>query len=108
MKTLKELFYEHHIEVGSEVSRVLQKVCAEYIEGIFEDCVNAEKLPEEIKAKARDYVEKRDASFRAFGVTREDVTRAWLEGFAFCLAGTVDLKVVQCSKPDLPPVRDLD
>ena len=54
MKTLKELFYAHH----------------------FEDCVNAEKLPEEIKAKARDYVEKRDASFRAFGVTREDVARA--------------------------------
>lgn len=108
MKTLKELFYAHNREVGSKVSRASQKVCAESIESIFEDCVNAEKLPEEIKAKARDYVEKREASFRTFGVTREDVVRAWSEGFAFCLAGTVELKVVQCSKPDLPPVRDLN
>ena len=42
MKTLEELFYEHHIEVGSEVSRVLQKVCVEYVEGVLEYCAEHE------------------------------------------------------------------
>ena len=55
MKTLKELFYEHHMEVGSAVSRELQKVCVEYIEGILEDCVNVDTLPEVIKQQANAF-----------------------------------------------------
>lgn len=55
MKTLKELFYEHNMEVGSEVSRAWQKVCVEYIEGLLEDCVNVDTLPEVIKQQANAF-----------------------------------------------------
>ena len=58
---------------------------------------DANKLPEEIKAKAHKYIEKRKPRFRTFGVTLEDVECAWLNGFAFCLEGTVEVKVKQCA-----------
>ena len=80
MKTLKELFYEHHMEVGSEVSRVLQKVCVEYIEGILEDCVNVDTLPEVIKQQANAFQQTHCSC---------EPSVAWLEGFGYCLAGKV-------------------
>ena len=80
MKTLKELFYEHHMEVGSEVSRVLQKVCVEYIEGILEDCVNVDTLPELIKQQANAFQQTHCSC---------EPSVAWLEGFGYCLAGKV-------------------
>ena len=80
MKTLKELFYEHHMEVGSEVSRVLQKVCIEYIEGILEDCVNVDTLPEVIKQQANAFQQTHCSC---------EPSVAWLEGFGYCLAGKV-------------------
>ena len=80
MKTLKELFYEHHMEVGSAVSRVLQKVCVEYIEGILEDCVNVDTLPEVIKQQANAFQQTHCSC---------EPSVAWLEGFGYCLAGKV-------------------
>ena len=80
MKTVKELFYEHHMEVGSEVSRVLQKVCVEYIEGILEDCVNVDTLPEVIKQQANAFQQTHCSC---------EPSVAWLEGFGYCLAGKV-------------------
>ena len=80
MKTLKELFYEHHMEVGSEVSRVLQKVCIEYIEGMLEDCVNVDTLPEVIKQQANAFQQTHCSC---------EPSVAWLEGFGYCLAGKV-------------------
>jgi hypothetical protein len=53
---------------------------------------DANKLPEEIKNKAHEYTEKRKPRFRTFGVTRDDVENAWLNGFAFCMEGTVKVK----------------
>lgn len=58
---------------------------------------DANKLPEEVKEKAHEYVEKRKPRFKTFGVTQEDVKCAWLNGFAFCLEGTVEVKVKQCA-----------
>lgn len=58
---------------------------------------DANKLPEEVKEKAHEYVEKRKPRFRTFGITQEDVDCAWLNGFAFCLEGTVEVKVKQCA-----------
>ena len=80
MKTLKELFYEHHMEVGSAVSRVLQKVCVEYIEGILEDCANVDTLPEVIKQQANAFQQTHCSC---------EPSVAWLEGFGYCLAGKV-------------------
>lgn len=57
----------------------------------------ANKLPEEIKMKAHEYVEKRKPQFRTFGVVSDDVEDAWLNGFAFCMEGTVTVKVKQCA-----------
>lgn len=57
----------------------------------------ANKLPEEIKEKAHKYIEKRKPRFRTFGVIQEDVENAWLNGFAFCMEGTVTVKVKQCA-----------
>jgi len=91
MKTLEDLFYEHNMEVGSVLSRELQKVCVEYIEGILRDSVDVAALPEEIKAKAKEYCET--TLQHSYADTREeleeDVIAAWLEGFGFCLAGKV-------------------
>lgn len=50
---------------------------------------DANKLPEEIQDKAREYVAKRKPRFRTFGVVSDDVECAWLNGFAFCLEGKV-------------------
>ena len=58
---------------------------------------DANRLPEEIKAQAHEYVEKRKLRFKSFGVTRDDVECAWLNGFAFCMEGRVDVKVKQCA-----------
>jgi len=58
---------------------------------------DANKLPEEVKEKAHEYVEKRKPRFKTFGITRDDVECAWLNGFAFCLEGTVEVKVKQCA-----------
>ena len=58
---------------------------------------DANKLPVEIKEKAHEYVEKRRPRFRTFGVMQDDVECAWLNGFAFCLEGTVEVKVRQCA-----------
>lgn len=57
----------------------------------------ANKLPEEVKEKAHEYVEKRKPRFRTIGIVQEDVECAWLNGFAFCLEGTVTVKVKQCA-----------
>lgn len=58
---------------------------------------DANKLPEEIKTKAHDYVEKRKPRFRTFGIVSDDVEDAWLNGFAFCMEGEVTVKVKQCA-----------
>lgn len=58
---------------------------------------DANLLPEEIQEKAHEYVEKRKPRYGKFGVTQEDVECAWLNGFAFCLEGQVDVKVKQCA-----------
>ena len=58
---------------------------------------DANKLPEEIKGKAREYVAKRRPRFRTFGIVSDDVECAWLNGFAFCLEGTVEVKVKRCA-----------
>lgn len=58
---------------------------------------DANKLPEEIKTKAHEYVAKRRPRFRTFGIVSDDVECAWLNGFAFCMEGTVEVKVKQCA-----------
>ena len=58
---------------------------------------DANKLPEEIKAQAHEYVIKRKSKFKIFGVSQYDVECAWLNGFTFCLEGRVDVKVKQCA-----------
>ena len=57
----------------------------------------ASKLPEDIQNKAREYATKRRPRFRTFGIDSNDVESAWLNGFAFCLEGTVEVKVKQCA-----------
>lgn len=53
---------------------------------------DANKLPEEVKIKAHEYVEKRKPRFRTFGATRDDVEDAWLNGFAFYFEENAKLK----------------
>lgn len=65
----------------------------------------ANKLPEEIKTKAHEYVEKRKPRFRTFGIVSDDVEDAWLNGFAFCMEGEVTVKIKQratCTYADSP------
>jgi hypothetical protein len=61
--------------------------------------VDANKLPENIKAQAKNYCN--NELEHSYADTREeleeDVMRAWLKGFAFCLEGTVEVKVKQCA-----------
>ena len=84
MKTLKELFYEHHMEVGSAVSRELQKVCVEYIEGILEDCANADTLPEEVEEFNSWFKENtpKEGLSRATTFTKQFVKDAWDNGYS--------------------------
>ena len=60
---------------------------------------DANKLPEEIKEKAKDYCT--NELEHSYADTREeleeDVMRAWLNGFAFCMEGTLTVKVKQCA-----------
>ena len=58
---------------------------------------NANKLPEEIKTKANEYVAKRKPRFRTFGIVSDDVEDAWLNGFVFCLEGQVEVKIKRCA-----------
>jgi hypothetical protein len=60
---------------------------------------DANKLPEEIKAKAKDYCTNRLE--HSYADTREeleeDVMCAWLNGFASCIEGIVEVKAKQCA-----------
>ena len=57
-----------------------KKVCVEYIEGILEDCVNVDTLPEVIKQQANAFQQTHCAC---------EPSVAWLEGFGYCLEGKV-------------------
>ncbi len=59
---------------------------------------DANKLPEEIKVQAKNYCtnELEHSYADTKEELEEDVMRAWLHGFAFCLEGAVNVKVKQC------------
>ena len=68
---------------------------------------DAAKLPKEVREKAHEYVQKRAPQFRVFDITKTDVENAWLEGFAFCLQGKVDVKIADLQK-ELEKERNLN
>lgn len=68
---------------------------------------DAAKLPKEVRDKAHEYIQKRKPQFRTFGVAQSDVENAWLEGFAFCLQGKVDVKMKDLQK-ELEKERNLN
>lgn len=55
--------------------------------------IDNSKFPEEIKVKAKEYCDTKLA--HSYADTREeleeDVMAAWLDGFAFCLEGKVNV-----------------
>lgn len=53
---------------------------------------DANKLPEDIQAKAYEYIKKHKPHFRTFGIVSDDVEHAWLSGFAFCFEENAKLK----------------
>lgn len=69
--------------------------------------VDAAKLPEQVRKKAHAYVQKHKPQFRIFGVAQSDVENAWLDGFAFCLQGKVDVKMADLQK-ELEKERNLN
>lgn len=68
---------------------------------------DAAKLPEEVREKAHEYIQKHKQQFHIFGVAQIDVENAWLEGFAFCLQGKVDVKMADLQR-ELEKERSLN